>query len=350
VITLLLAAVLLQAAPPAAAAEPAAAEVTIATDREEVFVGEPVRIRIRLALDAERFRERAVPLTLRRTGLPVLLDAPWLRGLAAPGPVEGPTLLAGDGVSAAKAAGTVARDGRTFEVYLLERRLVPDRPGPLVLAAPRLRWAEAGRIEEDVLGEAVPRDRREFSVEGTALSLRVLPLPAAGRPEGFAGPVGRFTLAAAADRGDAVVGGSVRLLLTVAGDGDPETFPEPAPGDLPGFHILGRLRGPAADGARTWTWDLAPLDAGVREVPAIPYPHFDPTPPGRYAVARSAPIPLRVRADAAPPPGSPVPAPGEPRVAPWIRFLLGAIVFGAAIVLAARRRRRGPGGTPPRMP
>jgi hypothetical protein len=343
VIALLLAAALLQEAPAAAAAaaDPAAAEVIVAADRAEVFVGEPVRIRVRLALDAERFRERAVPLTLRRTGLPVLLDAPWLRGLAVPGPVEGPTLLAGDGTAAARATGTDTRDGRAFAVYQLERLLVPDRPGPLVLAAPRLRWAEADRGATDALGEEAPRGRREFSAEGNALALRVLPLPPEGRPAGFAGPVGRFTLRAAADREEVEVGGSVRIVLTLAGDGDPEGFPEPVPGDLPGFHVLGRLRGPAADGMRTWTWDLAPLDAGVREVPSIPYPHFDPTPPGRYAVARSAPIPLRVRAGAAPAPAPPAAPRKEPGSVPWPALLVGAVVLGAAILLA-RRRRAGP--------
>ncbi len=69
---------------------------------------------------------------------------------------------------------------------------------------------------------------------------------------------------------------------------------------LEGFHVYGCLDGGGAD-RRTFTYDLAPVDARVSEIPSIPFPYFDPGPPPAYRVAGTAPIPIRVVAPAGSP-------------------------------------------------
>jgi hypothetical protein len=304
--------------------------VAVESPRKEYWLGEPVPVRVRIEIDGKFLRENALPLTLRRTDVPVLLEASWLKGLPA-GPGDA-TLAVNDDVVAA-----LRSEAGGSTVLVIERTLRPEKAGDLELAAPVLRFASATRFDEDALGTRVALDRIESSVKGEPLTIRILPLPAEGQPAGFSGGVGKFTITATADATEVEAGQSLHLILTVTGEGDLAAIAPPRLDGLAGFHVFGRLDGGDA-AKRTFTYELAPLDAGVTTIPPIALDFFDPAPPAGYRVARTEAIPLRVR------PGAPSSAPprppgrscftGEGAVAAGIIFL----ILGALAVWFLRRR------------
>lgn len=256
--------------------------VRVESDRKECYLGESIPVRIRIEVDESSL----VPLTLRRTDVPVLLEAPWLKGLAAG---EGDaTLAVNDDVVPAR---RTEAGGST--VLVLERAIRPEKAGDLELAAPVVRFASATRFDTDALGTRIALDRTEGSAKGNALAIRVLPLPAEGRPEGFSGGVGRFTITASADATEVPAGQSLRLILSVTGEGNLSAVAPPRLDGLAGFHVVGRLDGGDA-AKRTFTYEIEPTGADVKEIPSIVLAYFDPTPPAGYREARTPPLPLRV--------------------------------------------------------
>lgn len=306
--------------------------VAVESARKEYWLGEPVPVRVRIEIDGTFLRENALPLTLRKTDVPVLLEAPWLKGLAA-GPGDA-TLAVNDDVVAARRS-----EERGATILWIERTLRPEKAGDLELAAPVLRFASATRFEEDALGARVALDRTESSVKGAPLVIRILPLPAEGRPAGFSGGVGRFTMTATADATEVEAGKSLHLILTVTGEGDLSAIAAPRLEGLAGFHVLGRLDGGDAT-KRTFTYEISPLTAEVAAIPSIPLDTFDPAPPAGYRVARTTAFPLRVRPGATPatPPetGSGTCCTGEGITICCVGLLL--LVAGVAWY---RRKRRG---------
>lgn len=344
-------------APPAPAAPPAdRVFVEVAAERDRCFVHEVLRLRLRVGVEETFLGEGLVPLLTRPLDLPVRVEAPFWDDLPGTLPAgEGPdragprvTLAVNGSEGRARPAGEEVRGGRRFRVVELERSLLPVAEGELVIPAPSLRFAFATEFGEDALGRTVPVDRREAVVEGEALRLRILPLPEEGRPPGFSGAVGRFTVRASSDAAEVAAGESLRLSLRVEGEGSLAAVAAPRLEGLPGFHVYGHLE-EAGPGFRTFVYDIAPLHAGVAAVPSLPFPFFDPGPPAAWRVARTEPIPLVVRpaAGAAAPPG---PAPRGPvpwwrRAAVFLGVLLAAVVVGTAI-----RRGRVPARTPAEGP
>lgn len=335
----------------------ARAFVEVTSARPTCYVGERVRLRLRVGYDEAFFRDHGVALYRRTLDLPVHvragLDAlPSARVL--PPSEAGPasdarrvTIALDDDVVAADRGPDVERGGRRLASLDVETSLVFDAPGEVRIDAPTLRFAWASRFEDDLVAGDVPLDRRDVTVAGAPLALRVLPLPEEGRPAGFTGAVGSFTVEADANPRDVAVGEPVRLVLRIRGDGDLAGFETPRLADLAGlegFHVLGALDDRDAR-TRTIAWDLAPVRDGALEVPPIAFPVFDPEPPAGYRVLSTNPIPLVVRRAARGPEGTePVRERGDEASGPS-PLLVGALAAAAAgvlvVVLTRLRSLRG---------
>ncbi|MCC6671831.1 MAG: BatD family protein [Planctomycetes bacterium] len=296
--------------------------VTLAAARTRVFVHEPVTLVLRVGVDREFFARSAVPLFRRELDVPLQVVAPWLRGVpglqalpdaAADGGVVQRIAL-NDDVALAEPVGEETRAGRAFTVLEVRRRLLPGRAGGFTLEAPRLRYAFATRFADDFVTGRQPLDRSEAEVRGVDLRLEVDPLPESGRPPGFTGAVGRFTVRAGAEPRGVRVGESLALEFTVAGEGNLGFFAAPSLAGLDGFHVRGVIE-LARPGERAFRYDLAPLREDVREVPAIPFVFFDPGPPPGYRLVRSAALPLRVGAAGGAIASAPAGIDGRPAVA-----------------------------------
>jgi hypothetical protein len=327
----------------AAAQADEVAFVEASAGRTTYYVGEPVRVRLALGVRRELLEDGLVQLFRRPLDVPMQLTAPWLRGLpGAPALPEAPastgvTLALNEEVVRVHASEERISGGARYAVFELERAFLPERAGELVFQAPELRLAWATRFEDDFLDGRVPADRRELVVHGAPLTLSILPLPEEGRPPGFAGAVGRFSVSAAVQPYEVDLGQSMELTLTVGGEGQRG---EPPRLDLPGFHVRGVIRRGDA-----FVYDVAPRTAEVSEVPALPFAYFDPGPPAGYVSAASEPLPIRVRPASSAASGAPAPAtdsgPGREQFPlRTVAIMLGVLVVVHLLLGAWRRMRR----------
>ncbi len=126
--------------------------------------------------------------------------------------------------------------------------------------------------------------------------LTVAPLPEAGRPENFNGPVGEFTISAQAAPTHVNVGDPITLTLTVSG-------PLVNRVKLPNLHHLaetgfkipeeispGEIKGQS----KTFIQTIRAKNDQVREIPAIHLSYFNPR-TKKYETARSSAIALSVQ-------------------------------------------------------
>ena len=316
--------------------------VEASSRRDSYYVGEPLRVRLTLGVRRELIADGLVQLFRRPLELPVQLSAPWLAGvpgavaLPAEAATTGVTITLDEEVVRVHQAAERTANGVRFAVFELERVLVPERAGALVLPAPELRLAYATRFEDGFLDGRVPADRRDLVVRGAPLALTILPLPEEGRPPGFAGAVGRFTVSATVEPYNVDLGESLELSLSVVGEGQRGNPPRL---DLPGFHVRGVITRDAA-----FVYDVAPESAEVSAIPPIPFVYFDPGPPPSYVSVASEPLPIRVRAaenGGGPRPAPPAESPGgrEER-AVWTVAISVGVLVAVHLLLGVWRRRR----------
>lgn len=284
--------------------------VEVVTERTTRYVGEVTPIRVRIGYDAAWFEDHAVALFPREVDVALHLRLPWLGGVegspamdrlpgAAPAGGAGALVAVNDELVRLRRAPDEVRDERTYRVLELDGRYVADGAGRIVLDAPLVRFAHATRFEEGFLDERVPLDRREASARGEPLELTIRDLPLAGRPSSYVDAVGVFRLRARAAPLQVEVGEMLRLTLTIEGEGNLTRLSPPATDGFEGFHVYGVVDDRQRP-RRTVVYELACLDARVREVPDLELAAFDPTPPGAYRVVRTGAMALQVEGAARP--------------------------------------------------
>ncbi len=318
--------------------------VELSAPREAYFVHQPIRLRLRIGFEKSFLQERMLQLFHQPLDVPVQVQAGWLQDLpctiATPDEPLEPgderrrwTIALDERVTEAPQAEDLVEDGREFIVLQIEKRILPTCPGELSIPAPLLRLAYATSFREDIFDGRVAADRREAFVHGNPLALRILALPEEGRPLEFGGAVGSFSVRAEASPRNLAVGESLKLFLAIQGLGNLESFDPPRLERLDGFHLQGRTEDRRAN-LRTITYDLAPLDERVKEVPSIQFVFFDPEPPAGYRSLRTQPIPLGVRPRAGDDTGT---SPSSSRAWLLAPCLLG---LGLLVWLRVRSRRR----------
>ena len=315
--------------------------------RDTFVVGESFELALVLAIERAFLEEKLIQLFQRRLDLPVQVQAPWLAALAGAElgpftePADGVRLALGEELVRARRLPDEECEGRAFARFELARPCRATRVGPLLLAAPVLRFAYADEFSDDFLEGRVPRDRHEALVHGKARALTILPPPEEGRPLDFSGAIGSFTLTARASCTTLAVGESLTLELEVAGSGDLTDALAPRLADLTGLRIQGELveREPARLVAR---YDLVAETAGSLTIPAQTYAAFDTTPPAGYRALTSAPLTLEISpARSADPRTSSTEPPPAPTGGSGTRLILagGALLLAAIGFLVLRRRR-----------
>lgn len=130
-------------------------------------------------------------------------------------------------------------------------------------------------------------------------TLRVLPLPDAGRPRDFAGQVGKCRVTVAASPTVLGAGDPITLTIVIDGCEFPEVVELPVLGEqtafsrqfaMPPRQSTGRIDGRK----KTYIRTLRPLGQDVTVIPSVRIPYFDPE-TKTYGVAESAAIPITVK-------------------------------------------------------
>ena len=192
-----------------------------------------------------------------------------------------------------------SKDDRVWDVYTTELVVVPTAPGVLRIPASNvLIEADTGRRRRGVSLFDSSAITEVYASRSEPLDITVKPLPSQGRPPGFTGLVGAYDIETRATPTAVRVGDPIVLTMVVRG---PDLFtgvPDFDLGGMPGFETDFRVDGDDADPARTrqglvLTRTLRAQHDGVVAIPGIELPYFD-VESGRYAAARSRPIPLEV--------------------------------------------------------
>jgi tetratricopeptide (TPR) repeat protein len=199
--------------------------------------------------------------------------------------------------------------GKRWVAERVRMALFPTGPGTYTIGPAKLRTTVAERSARrrdpfEIFGGdpfGFFRSGREVRLQTDPITLQVRPLPE-GAPDDFSGAVGRFTLAASADKTDLSAGDPVTLVLKLAGEGNVKVVTAPDLSRLDGFKVYesqaeetSRARDGRIWGEKTWEVVLVPTRGGLDEIPAIRLSVFDPA-AGGYVQLATDPIPITVKA------------------------------------------------------
>ncbi len=193
-------------------------------------------------------------------------------------------------------------------------------------------------------------------IKSNELTLKVKPLPEKGKPAGFSGLVGSFSIASSLSQKSGAVGRPLTFTVTVSGRGALHAIPRPAepaidaerydPEIKDAFHRGAR----GSDGSRTFSYIIVPKKEGTLTIPPFSLTFFNPA-SAIYETVRSAPLTVPVTAapavnatPTAPPPapeaGSAAPANSAPFYRRQLFYAVLATLTVAAIGMILYRRRR----------
>jgi len=188
------------------------------------------------------------------------------------------------------------------EITLMKRALFPTTAGTLTI--PPVAWQiQVRRRSSDPLESFFFTPTETVTRRSDPIPVNVLPLPAAGRPPGFSGAVGRFDLEVTADRDTSQVNDAIGLKVRVTGEGTlgaagPPVLPEIA--DFKRFEpkvtSSSSVVGDRMQSEKVWDYVVIPLAPGVQTIPAVSFSYFDPRDRHYHAVTSK---PLAVKVDRA---------------------------------------------------
>jgi hypothetical protein len=221
--------------------------------------------------------------------------------------------------------------GRAFQVATLyQKALFPLREGKLTVTP-----VEAEVAQVDFFGTALRTQR----IKADPVTIEALPLPREGQPAGFdAGNVGKYELAARADRTTVSVGEAVTVTVEIKGVGNVRNVrlpPLSVPAGWKSYPPKETVTLDAASGVggtKLTEVLLLPERAGAVMLPSLEVPTFDPE-TKRYVALKSDPMRLDATGEA--------PRPGEAPLAPGAAGPAVENVIAAAIRPIHARTRLG---------
>ncbi len=147
-----------------------------------------------------------------------------------------------------------------------------------------------------------PNARKNLKLSSNTVTINVKELPAAGRPEGFAGAVGDFTLEVTASPTELAVGESVILETRITGMGNFDAIEPPALENTEGWKtykakVSEENRGWGTEpGAKSFTQILT-AEKNLSTLSPMVLHFFDPA-TGKYITRKSQPIALKMTGEA----------------------------------------------------
>lgn len=180
--------------------------------------------------------------------------------------------------------------------------------------------------------------------------LKVLPLPAKGKPEGFGGDVGEFKLEAELKGGQHMVNREIQVPVTITGRGNFFVMSKPQFENTEGIKVLVEesdaelvLEGDEITGTKKFLVTIIPQAEGSFKPGALALKYFNPV-TRLYASASSGPFSLEVSGIAAPAVEQAESPDKHETGLPVIAYLaagalIAAAIFGFAYIIIRERRR-----------
>lgn len=151
----------------------------------------------------------------------------------------------------------------------------------------------------------------KYKVKSSPVSIQVKPLPEAGKPEGFEGAVGNFSIAAVVDKSELKANEALNYTLKITGSGNLKLLKAPTvnfPADLEKYdpkitdHLTESLSG--VSGTREYGYLLIPRHEGNYTIEPLKFAYFNPS-TQRYVTLSTGSFDLKIAKGA---PGSNVTA------------------------------------------
>jgi hypothetical protein len=195
----------------------------------------------------------------------------------------------------------VVHKGKQSNLLVLRKLLIPKISGQLQI--------EPAVVSADVVvGRSRSRDfffgsrkqYKRFMVSSKPLTLTVLPLPEQGKPDGFYGLIGNYTISASAKpTTDVYMGDPITLTIKIGGGNylKPIRWPklEEVPELAANFKMPSQKATPTIiDGFKVFTQTIRPDNNQANVIPSIPLAYFDPD-SGSFQVAKTKPIKLDLK-------------------------------------------------------
>lgn len=183
---------------------------------------------------------------------------------------------------------------RRYDVHVFQRALFPLTPGRHLIPSARLDYALP------LSNSFFAREESHSAQTGEVLLVALEP-PAANRPPGYRGAVGRLSLTAQLDSHAGRVGDPLTLTVSVDGVGNVSLLPRPelsiAWADVVAGGERVKLDSAAVllRGRKDFVWLVTPRRAGTLRVPPVRYPYFNPY-TERYEIALTPQDSVRVEA------------------------------------------------------
>lgn len=207
------------------------------------------------------------------------------------------------------------RDGQAYIVLSYRHTATPTKEGVLSLGPATQEYVlevNRGRrprsLLDDFFGSGAELERG--TVEAPARRIRVKPLPTEGRPEGFSGAIGRFSVRTVVSRTNVAAGEAITVKWSVFGRGSFNSVPSPQLTPTEGLKTYPGTNGFAAEdplglsGTKTFESMVVLESPSIKVLTFEPFSFFDPD-TGRYSTVRPRPIAVTVR----PEPGKTTPDP-----------------------------------------
>ncbi len=190
----------------------------------------------------------------------------------------------------------VQAGGQLYQVTELRTILFPTAAEPVTIEPARL---------------IIPGGffHRDTTLQTESIQLDINPLPP-NAPDSFSGAVGQFDLAAEVDTTDGKVNEPITLKVTLSGQGNLNTIPDPVWPEIQGWRSFESqastntsFENGTLTGSRVYERLFVPGVEGEATIPSIDYTYFDPA-SGMYQTTATEPIPVSIAPGSAeaPPP------------------------------------------------
>ncbi len=163
----------------------------------------------------------------------------------------------------------------------------------------------AGNISIEPSSVTIPSGILSLRIRDYAsppVELQVRPLPM-NEPSTFSGAVGKYDIEASVDAAWVELGESLTMTVTISGQGNFDTLPDPIWQDVPGWRAFENdsfhrsfVEDGIINGVKTFQRVLVPDAPGRFDLPPIEYSYFDPD-TEQYATAATDAISVRVNQD-----------------------------------------------------
>jgi len=203
-------------------------------------------------------------------------------------------------------------DGQRYFVVEVKTALFPTAPGEYTIGSASLvcnveDFSPSSIFDDDFFRSFFSRGKTQ-TLTTQPIHIKVLPLPAQGKPQNFAGTVGKYTISAVLDKNTVEANQPVTLKVTISGRGNIKTISQPGIEELKGFRKYETITSTniskenyIVQGSKTFTTMLVPQAPGQFIIPAIQTTYFDPE-ARAYRTILTSPITLNVKPGTGPAP------------------------------------------------